>query len=91
MLEIEREKCLNILTPNDIVEKKRKIPAGGKCLKIVPQNVMADERWASSRAVAEYKTVHLHSEKVNAVAKFVMVVLNISVLTFNMRKYTNFF
>ena len=47
---------------------------------------MADERWASSRMVAEYKTVHLHSEKVNAVAKFVLVVLNIPVLTFNMRK-----
>ena len=50
------------------------------------KNVMADERWASSRMVAEYKTVHLHSEKVNAVAKFVLVVLNIPVLTFNMRK-----
>ena len=83
MLEIEREKCLNILTLNEIVENKRK---KGKCLKIVPQNVMADERWASSRVVAEYKTVHLHSEKVNAVAKFVMIVLNISILTFNMRK-----
>ena len=83
MLEIEREKCLNILTLNEIVENKRK---KGKCLKIVPQNVMADERWASSRVVAEYKTVHLQSEKVNAVAKFVMIVLNISVLTFNMRK-----
>ena len=83
MLEIEREKCLNILTLNEIVENKRK---KGKCLKIVPQNVMADERWASSRVVAEYKTVHLHSEKVNAVANFLMIVLNISVLTFNMRK-----
>ena len=86
MLEIEREKCLNILTSNEIVENKRKIPAGKKCLKIVPQNVMADERWASSRVVAEYKTVHLHSEKVNAAAKFVMIVLNLSVLNFNMRK-----
>ena len=65
---------------------KEKVQGGGKCLKIVPQNVMADERWASSRVVAEYKTVHLHSEKVNAVAKFVMIVLNISILTFNMRK-----
>ena len=55
-------------------------------MKIVPQNVMADERWARSRVVAEYKTVHLQSEKVNAVAKFVMIVLNISVLTFNIRK-----
>ena len=71
---------------------KEKFEGWGKnCLKIVPQNVMADERWASSRVVAEYKTVHLHSEKVNAVAKFVMIVLNISVLTFNMRKLTAFF
>ena len=66
---------------------KEKFEGWGKTfLKIVPQNVMADERWASSRMVAEYKTVHLHSEKVNAVAKFVLVVLNIPVLTFNMRK-----
>ena len=65
---------------------KERVQGGGKCLKIVPQNVMADERWASSRGVAEYKTVHLHSEKVNAVANFLMIVLNISVLTFNMRK-----
>ena len=50
------------------------------------KNVMADERWASSRVVAEYKTVHLHSEKVNAAAKFVMIVLNLSVPNFNMRK-----
>ena len=47
---------------------------------------MADERWASSRVVAEYKTVHLHSEKVNVVAKFLMIVLNIPVLTFDMRE-----
>ena len=50
------------------------------------KNVMADERWARRRVVAEYKTVHLHSEKVNAAAKFVMIVLNLSVLNFNMRK-----
>ena len=86
MLEIEREKCLNILTRNEIVENKKKIEGWGKCLKIVPQNVMADERWASSRVVAEYKTVHLHSEKVNVVAKFLMIVLNIPVLTFDMRE-----